>query len=198
MFPLNHFFSFLEVFITTQSTPTPNFKYTSRLNEINEIMHIHCISTEMLCRATMSSYKASRNQTLWSEPTHPHTWRKQDWGCSLVFSDNWQNARNLPSKKGIFAAWLYYCWGLEQISPLHSCMPIASAPLDECRQGCSSFASNPFTVLSQKVTSPAPLYCDRLHSVLRWWDSLQQGQCVPYGCTSLQGCTLENAQNKIS
>lgn len=53
----------------------------------------------MLCRATMSSYKVSMNQILWSEPTHPHTWRKQDWSCSLVFSDNWQNSWNLPSKK---------------------------------------------------------------------------------------------------
>jgi len=47
-----------------QTTPTPTFKYSSSFDEINGIIHIHCRSTEMLCRVKMSSYKVGMNQIL--------------------------------------------------------------------------------------------------------------------------------------
>lgn len=160
-------------FITMQSTPTRNFKYTTSFNKTNEIIHIHCISTEMLCRAMMSPYKVSTNQVLWSEPTLLTLGesRIEAAACFSVITDRIPEISH-PKKKGISAAWVCPCWGLEQMSPLHSCTLITSTPLWLCSLGCSSSSSSPM-VMSQNVTSPAALYYDFLHSVLCWRDIAQ-------------------------
>lgn len=117
-------------FIIMQSTPTRNFKYTTSFNKTNEIIHIHCISTEMLCWAMMSPYKVSTNQVLWSEPTLLTLGesRIEAAACFSVITDRIPEISH-PKKKGISAAWLCPCWGLEQMSPLHSCTLITSTPL---------------------------------------------------------------------
>lgn len=157
-----------------QSTPTRNFKYTTSFNKTNEIIHIHCISTEMLCRAMMSPYKVSTNQVLWSEPTLLTLGesRIEAAACFSVITDRIPEISH-QKKKGVFLQLGFVPAGVWSRCPL--CIPARwSPPLpsDVCSLGCSSSSSSPM-VMSQKVTSPAALYYDFLHSVLCWRDIAQ-------------------------
>lgn len=104
MFPLNRFF-IPGAFIIMQSTQTPNFKYTTSFNKTTEIIHIHCISTEMLCRAMMSPHKVSTNQVLWSEPTY-FTLGESSIEATVCFSVITDRIPELshPKNKGYFCS----------------------------------------------------------------------------------------------
>lgn len=120
----------------------------------------------------MNPYTLSTNQVLWSEPTHLTLGesRTEAAVCFSVVTDRIPELSH-PETKGISAAWLCHCWGLEQMSPLHSCTLITSPPLWRLQFGLLSSSSSPM-VMSQKVTSPAALYYDFLHSVLCWRDTV--------------------------
>lgn len=145
----------------------------------------------MLCRALMSPYTLSTTQVLWSEPTHLTLGenRIEAAVCFSVITDRIPELSH-PRNKGYFCSLALSLPGSGADVPsafLHA--DHLHSPLTPAAWAALLFQLSHGDEPEGYFTCCTGLWFSSFSSVLERY-SLWQRQCVPQGCTSLQGCTL--------